>query len=242
MNTVNTVFAASQLAGFADLAARHGTPLWVYDAPTIRRQIAALKSFDTIRYAQKANSNTHILRLMRAQGVKVDAVSLGEIERALAAGYEARRDSASDIVFTAEQFIQLIENTDHKSVCCGMYLMDDQRHLAIVKDWDKVYFKAHGSFKFLTPEDIQNIQGTHEKFMPISYGGMGFFAVRKEVLNLLKYPYFYRKLERIEMDDGTTLRDMSSEDVCFCKNLQKAGVTVYLDTTLRVGHEKRIVI
>ncbi|MES1265715.1 MAG: diaminopimelate decarboxylase, partial [Variovorax sp.] len=39
----------------------------------------------------------HVLRLMRAQGVAVDAVSLGEIERALAAGY-----APPEIVFTAD--------------------------------------------------------------------------------------------------------------------------------------------
>ena len=62
------------------LATEHGTPLWVYDAATIQRQIAALKQFDVIRFAQKANSNTHILRLMKAEGVMVDSVSLGEIK------------------------------------------------------------------------------------------------------------------------------------------------------------------
>lgn len=81
------------------LAQDHGTPLWVYDAATVRERIAALKSFDVIRFAQKANSNIHLLRLMREQGVKVDAVSLGEIERALAAGY-----AVPEIVFTADLF------------------------------------------------------------------------------------------------------------------------------------------
>ncbi len=69
------------------LPAEFGCPVWVYDAQIIRRQIAALKQFDVVRFAQKACSNIHILRLMREQGVKVDSVSLGEIERALAAGY-----------------------------------------------------------------------------------------------------------------------------------------------------------
>ena len=71
------------------IAQTHGTPLWVYDAATIRERIASLKSFDVIRYAQKANSNLQVLRLMREQGVRVDAVSLGEIERAQAAGYDS---------------------------------------------------------------------------------------------------------------------------------------------------------
>ena len=84
------------------LAQRHGTPLWVYDAATIRARIASLKAFDTIRYAQKANANLHLLRLMRSEGVQVDAVSLGEIERALAAGFRAGDSDA--IVFTADLF------------------------------------------------------------------------------------------------------------------------------------------
>jgi len=84
------------------LAQTFGTPLWVYDAGTIRERIAALRAFDAIRFAQKACSNTHILRLMREQGVKVDAVSRGEVLRALAAGYRADGSVHSDIVFTAD--------------------------------------------------------------------------------------------------------------------------------------------
>jgi diaminopimelate decarboxylase len=81
------------------LASDFGTPIWVYDEKTIRARIAALRAFDVIRFAQKASSNVHVLRLMRAQGVQVDAVSLGEIERALAAGYTTADDA---IVFTAD--------------------------------------------------------------------------------------------------------------------------------------------
>src|SRR5450432_354938 len=83
------------------LAAQYGTPLWAYDAATIRARIAELRAFDTIRYAQKASSNVHLLRLMRAEGVVLDAVSLGEIERALLAGYSSR-EGRSEIVFTAD--------------------------------------------------------------------------------------------------------------------------------------------
>ncbi|HXA47819.1 MAG TPA: diaminopimelate decarboxylase [Burkholderiaceae bacterium] len=83
------------------LATQYGTPLWVYDAASIRQRIAELRQFDTIRFAQKACSNTHILRLMREQGVAVDAVSVGEIERALHAGY-TNANGKPEIVFTAD--------------------------------------------------------------------------------------------------------------------------------------------
>jgi diaminopimelate decarboxylase len=84
-----------------ELAHQHGTPLWVYDADAIRRRIAELRGFDVIRYAQKACSNLHILKLMRDEGVMVDAVSLGEIKRSLAAGFTPNGDPEG-VVFTAD--------------------------------------------------------------------------------------------------------------------------------------------
>ena len=92
-------FTAERLAA---LAAAHATPLWVYDADTIRARVERLRPFDTVRFAQKACSNTHVLRLLRVLGVQVDAVSAGEIQRALHAGYDAR-DEHSGIVFTADE-------------------------------------------------------------------------------------------------------------------------------------------
>ncbi|MCK7313644.1 diaminopimelate decarboxylase [Enterobacter bugandensis] len=83
------------------LPAEFGCPVWVYDAQIVREKIAALHQFDVVRFAQKACSNIHILRLMREQGVKVDSVSLGEIERALAAGFDPKTDPDA-IVFTAD--------------------------------------------------------------------------------------------------------------------------------------------
>ena len=100
-------FSPEQLWNLAD---EFGTPLWVYDAQVIRERIAQLKAFDTIRFAQKACSNIHILKLMREQGVKVDAVSRGEILRAVAAGYVAGGEP-SDIVFTADVMDQATLDT-----------------------------------------------------------------------------------------------------------------------------------
>ncbi|WP_061707312.1 diaminopimelate decarboxylase [Pseudenterobacter timonensis] len=98
LNSTDTDLNATNLLR---LPAEFGCPVWVYDAQIVRDRIAALHQFDVVRFAQKACSNIHILRLMREQGVKVDSVSLGEIERALAAGYDPQSD-ADAIVFTAD--------------------------------------------------------------------------------------------------------------------------------------------
>ncbi|QJC33053.1 diaminopimelate decarboxylase [Enterobacteriaceae endosymbiont of Donacia semicuprea] len=84
------------------LIKNYNTPFWLYCAENIKNKILQLKQFDTIRFAQKACSNINILKLMKHEGVKVDAISLGEIERAIAAGYNPKK--INDIVFTSDIF------------------------------------------------------------------------------------------------------------------------------------------
>ncbi len=95
----------TEIAGtpICELVERFGTPTYVYDSATILERIESLRSFDVIRYAQKACSNLAILDLMRRQGVMVDAVSAGEIQRALKAGYEPGGQPPG-IVYTADIF------------------------------------------------------------------------------------------------------------------------------------------
>ena len=71
----------------------------VYDAAVIEQRITEVQAFDTVRYAQKANSSLAILALMRRHGVKVDAVTAGELHRAQQVGYTLGSD---DVVFTAD--------------------------------------------------------------------------------------------------------------------------------------------
>ncbi|CAI1638756.1 Diaminopimelate decarboxylase [Serratia fonticola] len=96
---LNDTSTALNAANLLALPPRFGCPVWAFDAAIISERISQLQHFDVIRFAQKACSNIHILRLMREQGVKVDSVSLGEIERALKAGFEP---GGEDIVFTAD--------------------------------------------------------------------------------------------------------------------------------------------
>ncbi|MEZ6090587.1 MAG: diaminopimelate decarboxylase [Pirellulaceae bacterium] len=95
----------SQIAGhnIGDLVKQYGTPLYVYDMQIIRQRVADLHRFDRVRYAQKALSNIAILDRLRKQNVLVDAVSAGEIHRALAAGYDPKQ-ADHPIVYTADIF------------------------------------------------------------------------------------------------------------------------------------------
>ncbi len=95
-NTLRHQFAGLSLV---DLAEQFGTPTYLYDASLIAERIADLAAFDCVRYAQKACSNIAILDRVRRAGAKVDAVSAGEIRRALAAGF-----APADIIYTADIF------------------------------------------------------------------------------------------------------------------------------------------
>ena len=147
----------------------------------------------------------------------------------------------SDILFTPQQLIDLIEATELHPVVSGMYRMSNLTQYAIVKEWNTDFFLKNGTFEFITPEFVEKWkQETGLKYMPVNYTGMGFFAMRRDVLKRMTYPYFNADLLEIISDEGMILRDICSEDVAFCKNIQKLGVPIVINTDLRVGHNKLI--
>ena len=146
----------------------------------------------------------------------------------------------SDIVFTAQNLIDLIEATAEKDVVAGYYRMNDLKNLAVVKDWDINYFKKTGSFKYLQQEDIEQLK--LEKFVKVAYCGMGFIALTKTAIDSLSYPYFHTELQEFKGQDGKLIRELCSEDVSFCKNLEKEGFEINIMPNLRVGHEKALII
>ncbi len=73
------------------LAKRYGTPLYIYSRATIERHWNAFNDAldgqeHLICYAVKANSNLGVLNLLARLGSGFDIVSMGELERVLAAG------------------------------------------------------------------------------------------------------------------------------------------------------------
>jgi cellulose synthase/poly-beta-1,6-N-acetylglucosamine synthase-like glycosyltransferase len=142
----------------------------------------------------------------------------------------------SDIVFSPEQLITLIEATNEHEVVSGYYKMANNKHLAVVREWNTEYFSRNGTFQFLTPEDIPA-----EPF-EASYAGMGFMALSKKAMDSLEYPAFHHELVEMDGPDGKRIRELVSEDVAFCRNLQKKGYRIMVIPTLRVGHEKTFVI
>ncbi len=76
------------------LAQKYGTPLYVYDAETIRTQYEKLteafsKTRLSVKYACKALSNLNVLKYVKSLGAGLDTVSVQEILLGLHAGFKA---------------------------------------------------------------------------------------------------------------------------------------------------------
>lgn len=94
-NQQNGVLHAENLS-LAQLADTYGTPLYVYSRATLERHWHAFDDAlgdhpHLICYAVKANSNLAVLNLLARLGSGFDIVSVGELERVIAAGGDPQR-------------------------------------------------------------------------------------------------------------------------------------------------------
>jgi diaminopimelate decarboxylase len=76
-----------------ELAEKYGTPLYVYNEDILRKRCRDLKGLIsypnfTVNYSPKANSNLEIIKIVRSEGLRVDAMSPGEIYVNLMAGFK----------------------------------------------------------------------------------------------------------------------------------------------------------
>ena len=103
----NNVLYAEDVS-LAELAAKFGTPLYVYSRHAIEQAYAgfaqALKNTPhLICYAVKANGNLAVLRTLARLGAGFDIVSAGELERVLRAGGDPERVVFSGVGKSADE-------------------------------------------------------------------------------------------------------------------------------------------
>ena len=141
--------------------------------------------------------------------------------------YDALMWIDSDIVFKPDDFFKMLESPH--DVTAGLYMMEDLQHFATVQEWNEDFFKKNGTFQFMRPDDVRGAP----RYVQVAYSGMGWMLIKRGVVEKLKYPWFWSDLERVG-----DLVDMNSEDVAFCRAI--GGV--HIDTTVRVGHQKLMVL
>jgi diaminopimelate decarboxylase len=97
----------------ADIAARAGTPTFVYSAATLRDHVRKLRQafaeLDPLPcFSVKSCPNLSVLRTVAAEGCGMDVVSPGELQRALAAGVSPDRIAYAGVGKTGEALEQAI--------------------------------------------------------------------------------------------------------------------------------------
>ncbi len=138
----------TEIAGFSigQLVAQQGSPIYLYDAETIRERCRDLQMFETVRFAQKACSNLSILALLKEQGIVVDAVSAGEVLRALAVGYSPTSDPP-EIVYTSDIFDrEALEVVARYRIHCNLGSPDMIEQLAEVQPGAEVTLRINPGF------------------------------------------------------------------------------------------------
>jgi diaminopimelate decarboxylase len=97
MNPIYSKFSSEKIFfGNTDpiqLCEKFGTPLYVYNENLLRKRCRDLKALIdypnfSVNYSPKANSNLELLKIVRSEGLRVDAMSPGEIYVNLLAGFK----------------------------------------------------------------------------------------------------------------------------------------------------------
>ncbi|MGD8577667.1 MAG: diaminopimelate decarboxylase, partial [Thiohalophilus sp.] len=98
----------------AAIAEQHGTPCYIYSRATLERHWHAFDEAlgehpHLICYAVKANSNLAVLNLLARLGSGFDIVSLGELERVMAAGGDPSKVVFSGVGKRADEMRRALE-------------------------------------------------------------------------------------------------------------------------------------
>lgn len=73
---------------------------------------------------------------------------------------------------------------------------------------------------------------------PVDWTGAGFLLVKKTALKRMAYPWFYHPVMPVPLGAGPYLQKAVGEDIGFCLRAREAGIKVYLDADVRIGHKK----
>lgn len=103
------------------LVEEYGSPLYVYNESIIRQKCREMKALlkyrnFSVSFSAKANSNLHILEIVREEGLNVDAMSSGEIYVQLKAGFRPEQIFFIPNNVSAEEFKYAIDKGVNISV------------------------------------------------------------------------------------------------------------------------------
>ena len=137
----------------------------------------------------------------------------------------------SDMVWRGDDVLRLLAMD--KPIASGCYVMHDNQQYPIVEDLDYDKLATKGTFEFMSRAALGSKTGPFKA----SYVGFGFVAIKKGVIESMEYPWF-----RPRWVNHGSFTDFTAEDVGFCWTAQEKGHEIWVDPSIRVGHEKSVVL
>ncbi|XAJ80214.1 diaminopimelate decarboxylase [Buchnera aphidicola (Greenidea ficicola)] len=192
---------------------KNKTPIWIYNWNIIKNKIKLLKNFDTVRYAQKALSNINILILMKKIGLKIDAVSIGEIKRGLLSKFKKN----DEIIFTSD-------------------VIDKKTIKIIIKNKITINAGSTNMLKKIGKKSINHkiwirinpgFGNGHNK--KTNTGGKnskhGIWNIKKAIKNIKKYKLNLQGLH-IHIGSGADYNHLKKVCIAMIKNIIKINITI----------------
>ena len=149
----------------------------------------------------------------------------------------------SDIVFDVNKFWQLCdlslsEDGTEREITAGWYATEDGQTTSVAHWLDEDDFRKNGGV--MNHETVDSISKRKKPFT-VDYTGFGWVLIKNGVFEHpeMKYPWFAPKMQEFE---SGKVADMCGEDVSFCLDAIEAGMEIWCDPRIRVGHEKTRVI
>ena len=142
----------------------------------------------------------------------------------------------SDIVFKTEQLLQLV--LMDKDIAAGWYMTEDGQTTSVAHWLDEDNFRNNGG---VMNHETGETMSKRKKPFTVDYTGFGWLLVKNGVFEHkdMKYPWFAPKMQ---VFDSGEVQDMCGEDVSFCLDAKEAGMEIWIDPKIRVGHEKTRII
>jgi diaminopimelate decarboxylase len=112
-----------------EIAEKFQTPVFIYSESEIEKKCKEALAFPNefglvVRYAMKANPNSTILKIMKKNGILIDASSIYEVERAIEiAGFKA-----DQIMLTAQEFPKNLDKFIKQGLhfnACSLYQIEE---------------------------------------------------------------------------------------------------------------------
>ena len=171
----------------------------------------------------------------------------------------------SDIIFNSEKFWQLcdlalpadsvtttttqdeegkdvvttsVDEEKERKIAAGWYSTEDGKTTSVAHWLDEDDFRNNGGV--MNHEMVDGISKRKKPFT-VDYTGFGWVMIKKGVFEHpeMKYPWFAPKMQVFE---SGAVQDMCGEDVSFCLDAMDAGMSIWCDPRIRVGHEKTRII